>query len=201
MSCTPARYRPRQRTGGSRTRPTPGLGDAPPRARSTGFCTNLRANKLAADGHVGLLVLVAPAPAGRAQSGSLCSARRAAGIPAKTSDGPYRHRIEHVLHARADVVHGDGLDLVFAQEPRHPGVRAPSVPWSCSVPQPTVNSCQPRISPAVTSATATRSALPHRGSTWPSALPGTHALTSNASSPQPHLAATLGGKRYSHRTR
>jgi hypothetical protein len=59
---------------------------------------------------------------------------RAAGIPAGTGEDPHRRRIKHALHARPDVVHGDGTDLVIPEELCHPGVMGFFIDSSWSVP-------------------------------------------------------------------
>ena len=83
---------------------------------------------------------------------------------------------------------GDRLDLVVPQEPCHPGVMGALGPLvvQCS---PADRELLPAGDLAVDdAATATRSACPQRGSTWPPAVIGTHTLISNASLSQRHLA-------------
>ena len=108
---------------------------------------------------------------------------RAPGVTAHPGDDPDRHRAEHALLAGPRVGGGDRLDLVVRKNRAIRAWCAPSVPWSCSTSQSTANSCQSRIPPSATSATATRLARPQRGSTLPSAVTGTHTLMLNASSP------------------
>jgi len=96
------------------------------------------------------------------------------GIAAHASDDPDGHRAEHALHTRSHMLGGDRLDLVVPQEPCDPGMMSALGALVMEGSQETANSCQSRIWPPVTSATATRSVQPQRGSTSPSAVIATH---------------------------
>src|SRR5690348_10341556 len=70
---------------------------------------------------IAFLIFEALAPACRARPGH--PAARAALRASPPSPVTARtDRVKHALHARADVMHGDRLDLVFAQEQRYPGM-------------------------------------------------------------------------------